>query len=71
MRRYEMPLKRQALARAAHTVVCVWSRGCKGGTESRLPWAAYREGRDITDQIKEVGTIDSHLGIRIGILNVP
>ena len=37
----------------------------------RLPWAAYREGRDITDQIKEVGTIDSQLRIRIGILNMP
>src|SRR5271157_2806224 len=71
MRRYEMPLKRQALARAAHTVVCVWNRGCKGGTESRLPWAAYREGKDITDQIEEVNAIDSQLGIRIGILNVP
>jgi len=70
MRRFEMPLKRQALSRATGTVACVWNRGCKGGTESTVPWAAYRDGRTITDQIEEVRAVDGQTGVRIGLLNL-
>ena len=70
MRRFEMVLKRQALARAAHTVVCVWNRGCRDGSESALPWAAYRQGRTITDRIQEVDSIALEPGVRIGVLDM-
>ena len=70
MRRHEMVIKRQAMARAAHAVVCVWNRGCVAGSEATVPWAAYREGRTVTDQIQEVAAVPSQPGVRIGILTL-
>lgn len=65
MRRFEMLLKREALSRATGTVACVWNRGCKEGAESTLPWAAYRDGRTITDEIAEVKGIEGQPGVRL------
>jgi hypothetical protein len=70
VRRHEMVLKLQAMARAAHRVVCVWNRGCVAGSEAAVPWAAYREGRTVTDQIQEVTAVPAQPGVRIGILTL-
>ena len=37
------------------------------GTESSLPWAACRDGRIITDQIREVEAIEGPVRVRIGL----
>jgi len=71
MRRFEMPVKRKALASGTSTVVCVWNRGLKDGSEALLPWAAYRKGETITDQIQEIELpIASQPGVRVGILDL-
>ena len=70
MRRHEMVIKRQAMARAAHSVVCVWNRGCVAGSEAAVPWAAYHEGRTVTDQIQEVAAVPSQPGVRVGLLTL-
>jgi len=71
MRRYEMPLKRQALAASNRTVVSVWNRGCKEGSEGALPWAAYQRGKSITERIRELDSpVASQPGVRIGIIDL-
>lgn len=71
MRRYEMPLKRMAFSRAAGCAVSVWNRGCKDGSEARLPWAAYRDGKDITSSIEEIPVpVRGQPGVRVGLLTL-
>ncbi len=72
MHRPEMALKRQAISRAARSLISVWNRGDpKKGSESKLPWAAYRNGEDIRDEIKEISLpIPLLHGIRMGVLRL-
>ncbi len=71
MVRYEMTAKRLALSRAGNTLICVWNRGCKSGSEAKVPWAAYRDGEVITNKIRELERpIARQPGIRIGILKI-
>jgi hypothetical protein len=72
MHRPEMASKRQAISRAAQNVISVWNRGDpKKGSESKLPWVAYRNGKDITGEIQEICLPDElRHGIRMGIIRL-
>jgi hypothetical protein len=70
MRRYEMVLKREALAKAAGCMISVWNRGLANGSESTTPWALYRNGKTEKNAIREIDLpIPSQPGVRIGIID--
>jgi len=66
MTRYEMREKRRFCSRHGRTVVSVWNKG--KGKESWLPWTAFHDGKERTDQVPEIETPfaerpDIHLGL--------
>jgi hypothetical protein len=72
MHRPEMSRKREAISRSERTLISVWNRGDeKKGPESKLPWVAYRNGKNITDEIKEVSLpAELRHGIRMGVIRL-
>jgi len=72
MHRPEMARKRRAISRWVRIVISVWNRGNpEKGSESKLPWVAYSNGKDITGEIKEI-TLPAELrqGVRMGLIRV-
>ncbi|HLJ88738.1 MAG TPA: hypothetical protein VKZ53_18105 [Candidatus Angelobacter sp.] len=72
MHRYEMAFKRQAISRPGRYLISVWNRGDpKKGTESKVPWIAYRNGKNITAEIKEIPLPEQlRYGIRMGVIRL-
>lgn len=69
MQRYEMRLKRLAYSRNGRTVLAVWNRGESEQGESLVPWAAYVDGEEVTQSIKEVAEDQRPVGVRVGIFS--
>jgi len=68
MTRYEMKKKRAYYSLEGRTVVTVWNQGKKKG-EARIPWTVFRNGKDLTENVKEVHhDITTRQDIRIGIV---
>jgi hypothetical protein len=71
MYRPEMATKREALALAAGNLVSVWNRGLTKGSESKTPWAVYRNGKTVKNSVREIDLpIPSQPGVRIGIIDL-
>lgn len=71
MRRYEMVRKRAALSRWTQAMVSIWNRGCRKGSESKLPWQLHLKGRRADQYIKEiVNPVHRQPGVRVGMLDL-
>lgn len=69
MRRPEMRKKREFYSRNGRSVVSVWNKG--KGKEAELPWTLFHDGKDRTEQIREVPRLfHERPDIRIGILDL-
>jgi hypothetical protein len=70
MRRYEMREKRKFYSLNGRSVVSVWNKG--KGKEAVLPWTFFYDGKDRTEQIREIPRpFRERPDIRIGILDLP
>jgi len=68
MTRYEMKKKRSYLSSERRAVITVWNQGKRKG-EARVPWTFFRDGKDMTEQVREISpNIASRPDIRIGII---
>lgn len=71
MRRPEQKRKRIALSENGRTVISVWNKNSYVGREPMLPWGIYRNGRDITAQVKPVNHfISSRPDIQMGLVEI-
>jgi hypothetical protein len=71
MVRFEMKIKRAVLSKYGRYCISVWNRGMKMANESKVPWTAFYNGKDITDKIEEMkNPIAEQPGIRIGVLKL-
>ncbi len=71
-RRYEVNLKRAALARDGRTVVSVWNswKGVIRG-EAKVPWVAFQNGHNVTNTVRELPQqITSRPDVRVGVLAI-
>jgi hypothetical protein len=69
MRRYEMREKRRYYSLGGRTVISVWNQG--KGQEPALPWTAFHDARDRTNDVRELARpFSDRPDIRIGILDL-
>lgn len=67
MRRHEMKKKRAALSSPDRWVLSVWNMG--KASEAHQPWTAFRDGHDLTSNIREVSTGSND--VRVGLISIP
>jgi hypothetical protein len=63
-----MPLKKKELSRQNRLILSVWNGNHKK-RNSKVPWSAYQDGIDVTEQIVELENLGLRKDIRIGIFN--
>jgi hypothetical protein len=68
MRRPEMKVKRALYSKGGRVVLSVWNRGNKP-PEAAEPWQAFVDGREVSDQIREV-PFPKTKEVRIGVFDL-
>ena len=71
MVRYEMKIKREHYSRGGRTVIAVWNKGKRRGSEAANPWTVHHDGVDRTYNVQEL-TLDTpgRADYRAGVVDI-